>query len=193
EANALNLFLPGDYSGSVTSVITALSPEGQRQVSQEIVIAGSGDIDFDIAELVTAETDAPVTVIPSDAWAVSVSDRDPGLPREQLDSVTLTLDDLPPGVVITGVPTGTVSYDTAAGGSLTFTGTAAQYDALQLTFPTDYSTESPAADGMVLTGTLSATSTEDATGQSAPVTLRITPEGDLFIDDSLPDTVPDET
>ncbi|WP_233152341.1 hypothetical protein [Marinibacterium profundimaris] len=91
------------------------------------------------------------------------------------------------------MPAGTVTYDASTGGSLTFTGTAAQYDALQLTFPTDYSTESPGADGLVLTGTLSATSTEDATGQTAPVTLRITPEGDLFIDDSLPDTVPDET
>ncbi|MEP2579534.1 MAG: hypothetical protein ABJH75_18190, partial [Roseibium sp.] len=193
EANALSLFLPGDYSGTVTSVIAALSPEGQAQTSQTITITPAGDIDFAVTELTTAETDAVVTVIPSTAWQVSVSDFDPGQPAETLDSVTLTLNGLPTGVTVSGVPAGSVTYDAAAGGTLVFTGSAAEYAALELGFPADYSTESPDADGLTIDGTLAATSTEDATGQSTLVTLRITPEGDLFIDDTLPDTVPDET
>ncbi|RBW53452.1 hypothetical protein DS909_14410, partial [Phaeobacter gallaeciensis] len=177
QAAALTLQLPGDYSGTITSVITALSPEGSLSTPQVITVAPAGDIDFDIDELVTAETDARVVVTPSDAWAISVSDSDPGLPAEALDTVSLSLADLPPNVLVLGVPAGTISYNPGAGGTLTFTGTEAQYLALQLSFPADYSTQSPAADGLVLTGTLSATSTEDAGGQSAPVVLRITAEG----------------
>ncbi|MBO9451285.1 hypothetical protein J7426_13520 [Tropicibacter sp. R16_0] len=193
QAEALTLHLPGDYSGTISSVITALSPEGTVNTTQVLTVAPAGDIDFDIDELVAAETDARVVVTPSSAWAVSVSDSDPGLPAEALETVVLSLADLPPNVQVLGVPAGTISYNPAAGGPLTFTGTEAQYLALQLSFPADYSTTSPAADGLVLSGTLTATSTEDAGGQSAPVTLRITPEGDVAIDDSLPDLVPDET
>ena len=61
-----------------------------------------------------------------------------------------------------GVPAGTISYNPAAGGSLTFTGTATQYSALQLSFPADYSTESPDADGLVITGTLTASNIDKA-------------------------------
>ncbi|MEP3120230.1 MAG: hypothetical protein ABJS83_18725, partial [Alphaproteobacteria bacterium] len=193
QANALSLHLPADYSGTITSAITAISPEGQISTAQTITIAPAGDIDFDIQELVAAETDARVVLTPSDAWAVAISDSDPNLPRETLDTVTLTLADLPPAVLALGVPASTITYNAAAGGALTFTGTEAQYLALQLSFPADYSTESPAADGLVLDGTLSATSSEDAAGQTTPVTLRITPEGDVEIDTSQPDTVPDET
>ncbi|OSP53969.1 hypothetical protein [Pseudoruegeria sp. SK021] len=193
EANALRLFLPGDYAGTITSVITALSPEGQTQTRQTIEIAAASDIDFSVTELVTAETDAVVMVIPSEAWQVSISDFDPSQPPERLDSVTLTLNGLPAGVTVSGVPVGTVTYDAAAGGTLVFTGSAAEYHALKLGFPKDYSTESPSADGLTIDGTLAATSTEDATGQSTAVTLRITPEGDLVIDSTLPDTVADET
>ncbi|MBK0328005.1 hypothetical protein I5535_11965 [Rhodobacteraceae bacterium F11138] len=193
EANALSLVLPGDYSGSIDATITALSPEGQTSTGQTITITPTGDIDFDVTELTTAETDAVVTVTPADAWQVSVSDFDPNLPHEEIDSVTLTLNDLPPGVSIIGVPAGTVTYDPSAGGTFIFTGSGDQYQALQLGFPADYSTEHPDADGLTIDGTLAATSTEDAGGGSVPVTLRITPEGDLFIDDTLPDTVPDET
>nr|WP_253913372.1 cadherin-like domain-containing protein [Pseudoruegeria sp. HB172150] len=195
QANALTLTLPGDYSGTITSSITAISPEGVTgAVSQSIVIDPAGDIDFDIDPLVTAETDAAVTVNPSASWQVSVSDFDPSLPLEVLETVTLTLDGLPPGMLATGVPAGTITYDAVAGGTLQFTGTAAEYAALQLVFPADYSTESPLANGTgILTGTLFATSNEDPTGQTTPVTLQITAEGDVTIDDSLTDTVPDET
>ncbi len=190
EANALTLTLPVDYSGQITSVIEVLSPEGTASTPQTITIAPTGDIVFDVTELVTAETDARVLVSPSSAWKVSVTDSDPTPPPETLDTITLTLTGVPDGTLAQGVPASTVML---VAGTLTFTGTKAQYDALQLSFPTDYSTESPAADGPIITGTLAATSTEDPTGQSTNVTLRITPEGDVEIDDTLPDTVPDET
>ena len=168
QANALSLTFPGDYSGTVTSTITLAGPEGQITTDQTLTITPTGDVDLDIDELTAAETDARVVVTPSTAWSASISDSDPGLPAETLDTLTLTLVDLPPDVLALGVPAGTISYNPAAGGSLTFTGTATQYSALQLSFPADYSTESPDADGLVITGTLTATSTEDTTGQTAP-------------------------
>ncbi|MEM8730065.1 MAG: hypothetical protein AAGF79_09105, partial [Pseudomonadota bacterium] len=171
EANALSLTLPVDYSGQITSVIEVLSPEGTASTPQTITIAPTGDIVFDVTELVTAETDARVLVSPSSAWMVSVTDSDPTPPPETLDTITLTLTGVPDGTLAQGVPASTV---TLVAGTLTFTGTKAQYDALQLSFPTDYSTESPAADGPTITGTLAATSNEDPTGQSTNVTLRIT-------------------
>ncbi|MEM9577397.1 MAG: hypothetical protein AAF999_10335 [Pseudomonadota bacterium] len=193
EANALTMTLPENYSGVISSEIRALSPEGTVTIPQEITIDPSGDIAFDVQELTAQETDAAVTVVPSSAWQVTVTDNDPAPPVEVLESVTLTLADLPPGVAITGVPASTITYDPVAGGALTFTGSEAEYLALSLVFPADYSTESPDADGLTIDGTLSATSNEDPAGISTPVSLRIVPEGDVTIDDSLPDTVPDET
>ncbi|WP_425044242.1 hypothetical protein [Primorskyibacter sp. S87] len=190
EANALMLSLPEDYSGTINSTIKAISPEGTTTTSQRIVIFPTGDIVFDAVELVEQETDAALAITPSSAWKVSVDDTDGS---ERIDTITLTLADLPSGVVVRGVPRSTVTYDQTAGGDFTFAGTEAQYLALELLFPRDYSTESPAADGMTLSGTLAATSNEDATGGSTPITLRITPEGDVMVDDTLPDTVPDET
>ncbi|MCV6825171.1 MULTISPECIES: Ig-like domain-containing protein [Halocynthiibacter] len=194
QANSLTLTFPGDFSGSISSIIYANSPEGSLQTNQAIVIAPTGDIDFDITPITTMETDAPVVVRPAEYWKVSISDNDPGVPPETLDTVTLTLNDLPPGMVFNGVPASTISYNDATGGTLVFSGTGLQYKALRLVFPKDYSTESPltGASGD-LEGVLTATSTEDPTGQSVAVNIRITPEGDVTIDDSLPDTIPDET
>ncbi len=192
QANALTLTFVGDYSGSVPVVVTATSPEGSATTTQVIEIAPAGDVDLSAVPFVTSEADVPVIIRPSNAWQATVSDLDPALPSEELTEVVLSLDDLPSSVVALGVPAGTIAYDSVAGGTLTFTGTAAQYAALQLSFPTDFSTESPFAGGLVLSGTLSATSTEGAASPIA-VTLRITPEGDALIDDTLPDTVPDET
>ncbi|PRY25331.1 Ca2+-binding RTX toxin-like protein [Aliiruegeria haliotis] len=192
QVNSLSLTLPGDYSGDIDLTITATSPEGVATTTQRIEIAPAGDVDLDIVELVTAETDDIVLVTPSDAWQVSVSDFDPNDPREVLTEVSLTLDGLPPGVLVQGVPASTITYDTLSGGTFTFVGTADQYAALKLWFPADYSTESPTADGLTITGTLAATSTEGSNGPSG-VVLRITPEGDVEIDDTMPDTVADET
>ncbi len=100
---------------------------------------------------------------------------------------------MPKGVTVQGVPADTVTYNSDTGGTFAFSGTADQYDALLITFPADFSTQSPNINNGLITGTLTAQSTEDTTGQSAPIALRITPEGDVEIDDSLPDLVPDET
>jgi large repetitive protein len=193
QASDLQLTLPGDYSGTVNATIVALSPEGQVSTDQVITISPTGDIDTDIEDLVAAETDARLIVSPAASWQVTISDHDPGLPAEQFDLITLSLSDLPPDVLTLGVPASTISYNALSGGDLVFSGTEAQYQALQLSFPQDYSTEHPDTPSDVITGTLAATSTEDATGISEQVLLRITPEGDARIDASQPDTVPDET
>lgn len=193
NANALTVVFPGDFSGDIDAVISAISPEGRVDVAQVISVEPAGDIDFVVTELVAAETDSAVVVTPSDAWEVLISDLDPNLPLETVEEITLTLNDVPAGVIAAGVPAGTITYDVATGGTFVFTGTEAEYAALTLSFPADFSTESPVGDGLTIDGTLAATSTEDAAGQSTPVSLRITPEGDVTIDTSLPDTVPDES
>ncbi|MFC3615771.1 hypothetical protein ACFORG_18605, partial [Lutimaribacter marinistellae] len=189
-ARALAMTLPGDWSGTLDWTVTAIGPEARVATDQTLLVRPAGDLELAADELVTAETDAPVTLTPSDAWTVGTSDSDGS---EAVTGVVLTLQGLPPGVTSAGVPAATIAYDPAAGGTLTFTGTLAQYQALSLTLPTDYSTESPDADGLTLAGTLRAATNEDATGAAIPLSLRVTPEGDVTIDDSLPDTVPDET
>ncbi|WP_162798460.1 hypothetical protein [Sulfitobacter sp. SK012] len=193
DANALTLQLPGDFSGDILAQIVAISPEGRIEVSQTINIEPAGDIEFNVAELTASETDAPLIITPSAAWQISVSDFDPNLPRETIDTVTLTLQGLPAGVIALGVPAGSITFNSALGGSFVFSGTEAEYLALQLSFPADFSTESPSANGLTLDGTLMATSTEDATGRTTPVSLRIAPEGDVVIDVVQPGIMPVET
>ncbi|WP_424930720.1 hypothetical protein [Amaricoccus tamworthensis] len=188
QANMLTLGLPENYAGEVSLSITLTTPEGSQTVDQVVEISGSEDLSLDIVELVTAETDAAVPVVPSDSWQVVLSDPDGS---EEVDTVQLSLTDLPPGMTFNGPPSSTITYDAAAG-TMEFTGTLAEYQSLVLVFPQGYSTESPSADGLVINGTLSATSTESGVATSN-VTLRIIPEGDVSIDDSLPDRVADET
>ncbi|MEM0948598.1 MAG: hypothetical protein AAGK37_14460, partial [Pseudomonadota bacterium] len=194
QANSLQLSLTGDFSGTVTTNIVAANVEGSESATQTITVTPEGDVDIVVTPLTGAETDATVTLVPSLAWQVSVSDFDPNLPRETLTEVRLTLNDLPAGVTVIAGASGVVVYDPTAGGPLSFVGSAADYAALRLTFPTDFSTESR-SDGPApgpITGTLEATSTEGSNGP-VPVSLTITPEGDARIDDTLPDMVPDET
>ncbi|MFK7869224.1 MAG: hypothetical protein AB8B58_08295 [Roseobacter sp.] len=181
EANALQVTLPGDYSGTFSSVITAENVEGSQTATQTVVISPAGDVDIAVTPIEFAETDAPLVVNPSASWVVSVSDNDPSAPFETLETITLTLNDLPPGVLAQNVPASTITYDTAAGGALTFTGTASEYALLRLVIATDFSSESPLVAGGEITGTISATSNE---GQNGPVgvALRITPEGDAALE-----------
>ncbi|MDW3225355.1 MAG: hypothetical protein R8G34_21120 [Paracoccaceae bacterium] len=182
EARDLALELPGNYSGTVTADVTVTTLEGSQNGSQVIVVSPTADIDFAVSDLVTAETDATVEVNPSQAWQISVTETGPG--AETLQSITLELSDLPPGVLVQNVPASSITYDPANGGAFTFTGTPAEYAALRLVFPTDYSTESvtgPALPGGVIAGTVSAVSSDGAAGP-VPVNLRITPEGDVRID-----------
>ncbi|MEM9393388.1 MAG: hypothetical protein AAGA38_06000 [Pseudomonadota bacterium] len=190
QANALTLTFPGDFSGTIPVSIVASNPEGTASTSQVIEIAPTGDVDLIISALVVAETDAPVQIAPATVWQAQVSDVDLS---EALSLVTLELGSLPPGVVVSGIAGTSFSYDTVLGGSFSFSGSAAEYQALRLAFPADYSTKStPGGTVGTLTGTLSATSNEGANGPVG-VELTITPEGDAEIDGSGPDTVPDET
>lgn len=190
EANDLNLTFPGDYSGTIPVTILAGNPEGSAAGTQVLEIAPSVDIDLEIVALVLSETDGPLGFVPSSVWQVGVSDADLS---EALTEVVLVLEGLPAGVLASGVPSGTIVYDAAVGGDLTFTGTGADYAALQLTLPADFSTKAAPGDAAgTLTGTLSAVSNEGSAGPE-PVSLTVTPEGDAEIDDTLPDTVPDET
>ncbi|QDY71616.1 hypothetical protein [Qingshengfaniella alkalisoli] len=194
EARALEMTLPGDYSGTITSTIRAISPEGETETTQTIEVAPTGDIDFDVNDVTRTETDAPIIVNPSAVWNVAISDFDPGEPHEVLENVTLTLEGVPsavvdsPGIMWLGVPDSTITYD-AASGTLVFSGTGAQYNALRLVFPKDFSTENR-SDGFAngpITGAISATSNEDETGgQDIPFSLTINSEGDVAIDDSMP-------
>ncbi|WVX48526.1 hypothetical protein ROLI_016070 [Roseobacter fucihabitans] len=177
EARDLALDLPGNYSGTLTADVVVTTLEGSQSGSQVIVVTPTPDINFAITDIITAETDATVEVNPAQAWQVSVG------AGETLQSITLELSDLPPGVVIQNVPASSVSYDPATGGTFTFTGTPAEYGALRLQFPTDYSTESvtgPALPGGAITGNIAAVSSDGTA--NVPVTLRITPEGDVRID-----------
>lgn len=182
EARDLALELPGNYSGTVTADVTVTTLEGSQNGNQVIVVTPTPDINIAVSNPITAETDAPVEVIPSDAWQVSVTETGPG--AETLQSITLELSDLPPGVLVQNVPASTITYDPANGGTFTFTGTPAEYAALRLEFPTDYSTESvtgPALPGGAIAGSVSAVSSEGSAGPVA-VSLTITAEGDVRID-----------
>jgi len=181
EAGALSLQLPGDYAtepaAPITARIRALSPEGRAETGLTISVTATGDIDFEVTELVAAETDAALELRPEEAWQAGISDADGS---ETVDTVTLTLSDLPPDMQIATPLGGTVSYDAGAGGGFSFQGTYAQYAALTLGFPADFSTRDP------ITGSLQVTSNEDATGRTEAVTLTITPEGDVGIDAGQP-------
>ncbi|NRB36616.1 MAG: hypothetical protein HRU31_18185, partial [Rhodobacteraceae bacterium] len=195
EAEALTLKLPGDYSGVVTARMAIISPEGVDRTTQTITITGTGDVDLDVSPVIRVETDAPISLTPSARWSASISDNDGNLPLETLTEITLTLNRMPSGVQVQGVPIGTVTYNASSGGGFTFVGSSDQYDAMRLVFPKDFSTQSR-SDGFAegpLTGTFRAKSTEDSVGQSTAVSFTIRAEGDVEIDDTLPDLVPDET
>ncbi|MEO9652477.1 MAG: hypothetical protein ABJ360_17975 [Roseobacter sp.] len=181
EANALTLLLPGDYSGTITSVITATNVEGSATATQDIIVSPAADVDVEAPDLIAAESDAPLVINPSATWVLSISDGDDGQPPETLEAVTLTLNDLPPGVLIENVPATTISYDVSTGGTFSFTGTPAEYELLRLVFPEDYSTQNEGLPGDALTGEISGTSTE-GDGTPEPVRLEITAEGDAELD-----------
>ncbi|MFC3615785.1 hypothetical protein ACFORG_18705, partial [Lutimaribacter marinistellae] len=132
------------------------------------------------------ETDGPVTVSLKDSL-IFVGD-----PSEvsAIQSVSFELPGLPAGSVATD---GTLTPVADGTFILSFSGTLSGFDALQVIFPRDFSTQSrsDAAEGP-LPGKVTV---EDRDGEltELPLPIRVTPEGDVTIDDSLPDTVPDET
>ncbi|WP_257098525.1 hypothetical protein, partial [Pseudovibrio flavus] len=149
EANMLVWTVPEDYStgGQPTNFsITVTTPEGQETVDVTVTIKPTEDIDIVAGPITATETDAPVDVKPADFITVSQSDDDGS---EYIQSITFTLSGLPDG---TQTNAGTITN-----GQLVFTGTPAEFDALCITLPTDFSTQNPGPD---LTGTIQATSNE---------------------------------
>ena len=148
-----------------------------------------GDTTISIVPVVaTFETDTFSTLVPAQFIQFDLEFADLG---EEITEVTLS---------ISGLPLGTAtSAGQLVGGvgsvvqTLQFTGTLAEFEALTVTFPTDFSTESrtdfPAGplDGQINTAT------NFLGSQTLDFPVFVFPEGDVEIDDTLPDTVPDET
>ncbi|MEP4877671.1 MAG: calcium-binding protein [Tateyamaria sp.] len=177
QANALTVTLPANYSGTFSTVVTAANFEGTEKTSQTVEITPSTDIVFNVTPIEMDETDASVTVTPSKSWSVSTTD-----PNESLTNISFTLQNLPAGVTFPAG--GTVTYDPNAGGTFIFSGSEAEYLALTLTFPRDFSTSSrnDFAPGY-LPGTIEATSSdsrpEDGPDVGPALVLTIVPEGDI--------------
>lgn len=194
DANALRLFLPPDFntggSPPVTVDFDVTTPEGTDTTSRTITVTPSPDIEFSVTPIVTQETDTTVEITPSSAWQVSIPANSVA-EGEVLLEIVLTLENLPSGVVVNSTG-GTITYDAVNGGAFSFTGTPAEYAALSLSFPRDFSTDSRAGEVPVafppgaLTGTLSATSTDGSAASPVAPSLQITPEGDIFLETSLP-------
>ncbi|NRB36526.1 MAG: hypothetical protein HRU31_17710, partial [Rhodobacteraceae bacterium] len=180
-----------DFSGTVNVPVTAITTDSgvlftdtETAAAQvTVTIDPSGDIDLTVTPIMDMETDAVVTISPSADWQFTITDSDGNAPVEIVDTVTLSLSNMPAGVIIAGAPAGTVTYDPVTGGDFTFTGSEADYAALTLGFPADFNTDiryDGAPDGPI-TGTILVTSTEDATGASAPVSIDISADVDLTI------------
>jgi large repetitive protein len=134
-----------------------------------------------------SETDAPLTIVLSDYVSITAGYAEFG---EEVTEVRLTLTDLPMGTLSTDG-----ALVVADNGTLTlnFTGSLDAFNAMSITFPTDFSTQNRTdiASGD-LSGTVTAVS--NFLGETSfvfPVTIRA--EGDAEIDISQPDNVPDET
>ncbi|MEO9777778.1 MAG: hypothetical protein ABJH07_27375, partial [Sedimentitalea sp.] len=128
-----------------------------------------------IAPAIAFETDGPVTIQLADFARVQVYE-DGG---ETIESVSVTIEQLPVGTTVTH---GTLA--TAADGTLmlTFTGDDATYNALQITFPTDFSTASRSdINSGPLSGSVSAVSNFGSTA-SLTLPIRLVFEGDVTMD-----------
>ncbi|MEX0328027.1 MAG: cadherin-like domain-containing protein [Ruegeria sp.] len=194
EAEALILSLPGDYSGEIDGTITVTTREGSETVDQLIVVTPTSDVEI-VGDILTQETDAPLRVVLSDFIEIRISD-----PNETLAQFQFTLDGVPVGTRILDEDGNVIGTSgPGAGGtinlSLSYDVDTSPYDpaGVTLEFPTDYSTENPPttlqADLTVVTrqnGVLTAPVSET-------IDVVIEAEGDVFIDDTMPDTVPDET
>ena len=180
----IEVVLPADFSTltgerPISGVVSAVTDEGGAASRPFVVtVAPSPDVLFATSPLAAVETDGPLTLSPASVWTAAAADADGS---ETLETVTLALSGLPVGMAFAGVPAAAVAYDAAAG-TLAFTGRPAEYAALQLVFPADFSTDSR-SDGVApgaLTGSLSA-ATNEGTAGPVPVSLSIAPEVDATI------------
>ncbi|WP_170566337.1 calcium-binding protein [Ruegeria atlantica] len=146
---------------------------------------GENDIEL-TGRPIAFETDAPVSFRPASFIDFNLEQADIG---EAVSRVTLQ---------ITGLPLGTSTnfgqiVDVGGVATLNFSGSEADFEALVLTFPTDFSTESrnDAPPGP-LQATIAIETTFLGSAQlEFPITVFA--EGDAVIDDTGPDTVVDES
>jgi hypothetical protein len=188
DFNALVLTFPTDFS--TTSRNDAPTGPLQATIAIETTFLGTSQLEFPIVvfaegdaviddtgpDTVVDETDAPTTVRPSDLLAPQVTDIDGS---EDYETLELIVEGLPAGSTIASlglvVPVGAVAVVTPSpNGSttLTISMTADQvtdiqavYDGLELTLPTDFSTENRTdlgvAQDLPLTLTLNIQTDED--------------------------------
>ncbi|CAD0183955.1 hypothetical protein RUESEDTHA_00832 [Ruegeria sp. THAF57] len=146
---------------------------------------GENDIEL-TGQPIAFETDAPVSFRPASFIEFNLEQADIG---EAVSLVTLQITELPLG---TRTNIGQI-VDAGGVATLNFSGSEADFNALVLTFPTDFSTESR---NDAPTGPLQASIAIETTflGMSQlefPITVFA--EGDAIIDDTGPDTVVDES
>ncbi|MEP5167275.1 MAG: hypothetical protein ABJQ23_05925, partial [Shimia thalassica] len=134
-----------------------------------------------------SETDAAVQFRPTDHIDFTFT---PQGTANTVTEVRLQIDSLPSG---TQVSAGQLVAQPDGTFVLEFVGTLAEFDALDITLPTDFSSASRSdiASGPLL-GSVDAVSNAGETA-TLRFPVRVTPEGDVEIDTSQPDTVPDET
>ncbi|MGR3678915.1 MAG: hypothetical protein ACU0AZ_13155, partial [Paracoccaceae bacterium] len=151
---------------------------------------GSPPVDFEIVvtgPLRIFETDDLTTLILSDNIEFVIGPENNGA---FVTEVTLTLTNLP---AIMATTEGQLIAQPDGTNTLEFQGTEAQFENLTLTFATDFSTGSRSDIASIpFLGSIKANTNFDVSAGRL-IIARITPEGDVEIDDGLPDTVPDET
>ena len=148
--------------------------------------AAPGVADINIDDTVLSETDGPLVLRFSDFVSLAVENPGNG---EEITQVNVRLEGLPAGTQTNGGQISAVGPT----GTLIFSGTLAQFNNLELTFPTDFSTESrdDFAVGPLTGSVTTLTNFLGSTTVDFPVSIAM--EGDAEIDDTLPDTVPNET
>ncbi len=177
DANALELDLPGDYNGTIISVITVTTPEGQTALPQVIVVDPVTDVVID-GQVIVDETDAPLEVLLSAFINVQIP------ADETIQTLTFDLDGLPAGTqAVDGIGTPVGIFTTNPDGTedflFEFTGTGPDPRDVRLIFPTDYSTENPMVN---LSATLDITTDQGDTTGTIPFTINF--EGDVEVDDA---------
>ena len=175
---ALTFIPPADFSGLAAVEVVAITSDTSAAygftdtarsdpATTSVTIAAAPDLAVTVTDptMTIAETDAPVAFMPASNVTLAVSDADGS---EIVEIVTFTM---------TGVPDGT-TVDTGSGavptsGTLSFTGTLAEFNALTITFPRDFAT-----NATPLAATVQATTNEGG-NQSGSFTLAIDGELDL--------------
>jgi len=194
EAEALVVSLPPNYSGEIGTEVTVTTREGSETITQIIVVTPTSDVEI-IGDIVSQETDAPLDILISDFVEIRIND-----PDETLEQFEFSVTGLPAGTEALdklGNVIGT--YTPGPGGTvdlvLTYDVNSSTFDPaeVRLVFPTDFSTENPPT---TLQADITVVTRENGlltNPVSDTIDIIIGAEGDVVIDDTKPDTIPDET